>query len=175
MEGSSRFIRMSKLEFPKFQGDDVKGWMYIVKQFFAMDGSSGGNVTWLVYEEAILKRFREVNEDPMAEYKNLRYKTTMKQYQSDFEILLNQMEITEAQSVSMYIDGLPPNIEINVRMFRPRTLADAFSLSNFQETALAWTKQRYTPLLLTPRTAYENRNTTYLAKPITTALALPNT
>ncbi|GJY88666.1 retrotransposable element Tf2 [Tanacetum coccineum] len=175
MEGSSRFIRMSKLEFPKFQGDDVKGWMYIVKQFFAMDGSSGGNVTWLVYEEAILKRFREVNEDPMAEYKNLRYKTTMKQYQSDFETLLNQMEITEAQSVSMYIDGLPPNIEINVRMFRPRTLADAFSLSNFQETALAWTKQRYTPLLLTPRTAYENMNTTYLAKPITTALALPNT
>ncbi|GJW07532.1 gypsy/ty3 retroelement polyprotein [Tanacetum coccineum] len=91
-----------------------------------MDGvkvwSSGGNVTWLVYEEAILKRFREVNEDPMAEYKNLRYKTTMKQYQSDFEILLNQMEITEAQSVRKKI-----------------------------------------------------RNTTYLAKPITTALALPNT
>ena len=36
-EGSSRFSRMGKLEFPKFYGDDVQGWMYRVKQFFAVD------------------------------------------------------------------------------------------------------------------------------------------
>ncbi|GKA34796.1 gypsy/ty3 retroelement polyprotein [Tanacetum coccineum] len=200
-EGSSRFSRMSKLEFPTFYGEDVKGWMYRVKHFFTVDGvreedkvkivsihiydralawhlqfvrAYGENVTCLVYKEAILNRFREVNEDPMAELKNLRYKTTMKQYQSDFETLLNQVEITKAQYVSMYIAGLPPTIEMNVRMFRPRTLADAFSLSNFQETALALTKQRYNLLLPTPRNIYENRNVTYPAKPTTTTLALLN-
>ncbi|GKE25052.1 hypothetical protein Tco_1436564, partial [Tanacetum coccineum] len=78
----------------------------------------------------------------MAELKNLRYKTTMKQYQSEFEALLNQVEITEAQSV---------------------------------KTGVALTKQRYTPLLPTPRTAIKNRNATYPAKPATTTLALPNT
>ncbi|GJR80247.1 putative mitochondrial protein [Tanacetum coccineum] len=107
-EGASRFSRLDKLEFPKFYGDDVKGWMYIVKQFFAVDDvreeykvkivsihiydralawnlhfvrAQGENVTWPVYEEAIFKRFWEVNEDPMAELNNLRYKITMKQYQ----------------------------------------------------------------------------------------------
>ncbi|GJW96549.1 probable serine/threonine-protein phosphatase 2A regulatory subunit B'' subunit TON2 [Tanacetum coccineum] len=156
-ESSSRFGRMSKLEFPKFHGEDVKGWMYRVKQFFTVDGvreedkvkivfiyiydkalawhlqfvrTQGKNVTWPVYEEVILKRFGEVNEDLMAELNNLRYKTTMKQYQSDFESLLNQVEITEAL---------------------------------------------YTPLLPTPRNTYENKNVTYPAKPTTTTLALPNT
>ncbi|GKC98317.1 retrovirus-related pol polyprotein from transposon TNT 1-94, partial [Tanacetum coccineum] len=126
-EGASRFSRLGKLDFPKFYGDDVKGWMYRVKQFFVVD-------------DAILKRFREINEDLMAELKNLRYKTTMKQYQSDFETLLNQVEITEAQSVSMYIVGLP-TMEMHVRIFKPRTLADAFSLSNFQETVMLLNKK----------------------------------
>lgn len=36
-EGSSRFSRMGKLEFPKFHGDDVQGWLFRVKQFFDVD------------------------------------------------------------------------------------------------------------------------------------------
>ncbi|GKB19996.1 hypothetical protein Tco_0853919 [Tanacetum coccineum] len=36
-EGTSRFSRLGKLEFPKFHGDDVQGWMFRVKQFFAID------------------------------------------------------------------------------------------------------------------------------------------
>ena len=71
------------------------------------------------YEETILKRFGAVNDDPMAVLKNLMYETTMKEYQSKFELLLTQVTITEAQSVSMYIFGLPPIVEMNVRMFKP--------------------------------------------------------
>ncbi|GJR97539.1 putative mitochondrial protein [Tanacetum coccineum] len=104
--------------------------------------TQGENVTWPVYEEAILKRFREVNQDPMVELKNFRYKTTMKQYQSDFETLLNQVKITESQFMSMYIAGLPPSMKMHVRMFRPSTLADAFSLLNFEETSMLLNKQR---------------------------------
>ncbi|GKC16107.1 hypothetical protein Tco_1012889 [Tanacetum coccineum] len=36
-EGTSRFSRMGKLEFPKFYGEDVKGWLFRVKKFFAVD------------------------------------------------------------------------------------------------------------------------------------------
>ncbi|GJW10529.1 hypothetical protein Tco_1576356 [Tanacetum coccineum] len=76
-EGTSRFTRLGKLEFPKFFGDDVKGWLYRVKQFFAVDNvheeekvkiasihlhdkaltwhlqfikMQGENVAWTVYE-----------------------------------------------------------------------------------------------------------------------------
>ena len=202
-EGNNRYSRLGKMEFPKFYGDDVKGWLYRVKQFFTIDNvdevekvkivsihmyeraltwhlqfmrTHGENVTWQNYEEAVLLRFGDVNEDPMAELKNLRYKSTMRQYQSDFEALLTQVNITEAQAISMFIAGLPASIEVNVRMFKPRTLADAFSLSSLQETALVLTRQRYTPILPTPKpitsTSYANRNVTYPAKS-TSTLALP--
>nr|GEX79982.1 hypothetical protein [Tanacetum cinerariifolium] len=48
-EGTSttRFSRLGKLKFPKFHGDDVKGWMFRVKQFFfAIDN---------VHEEDMIK------------------------------------------------------------------------------------------------------------------------
>ncbi|GJU92132.1 hypothetical protein Tco_1304555 [Tanacetum coccineum] len=92
-EGTSGFSRLGKMEFPKFHGEDVKGWMFRVKQFFAIDAVGEADkiklvsihlydriltwhlqfvkthneaVTWAAYEEAVLKRFRDVNEDPMA-------------------------------------------------------------------------------------------------------------
>ncbi|GJW41349.1 hypothetical protein Tco_0067194 [Tanacetum coccineum] len=176
-EGSSRFSRMSKLEFPKFYGEDVHGWMFRVKQFFSL---------YSVHEEdkikmeAILKIFGHVNEDPIAELKNLRYETSMNKYQSNFERLLNLVDITESQSISMFIAGLPATIELNVRMFKPKSLSDAFSLANLQEATLVVIKQRNTPILPTPRSASTwnvNKNTSYAPKSTTTTLALlaPNT
>nr|GEX28714.1 putative reverse transcriptase domain-containing protein [Tanacetum cinerariifolium] len=112
-EGTSRFSRLGKLEFPKFQRDDVKGWLFRVKQFFANDN---------VHEEDKIKMvsihlFGAVNKDPMAELKNLRYGTSMKEYQSQFEQLLTQVDMIESQSVSMFIVGFPTSMEMNVRMF----------------------------------------------------------
>ncbi|GKB12369.1 hypothetical protein Tco_0846292, partial [Tanacetum coccineum] len=173
-EGSSRFSRMNKLEFPKFHGDDVQGWMFRAKQFFSIDNvqeddkikivlihmydrtlgwnlqfmrNHGDNVTWAVYEKAILKRFWGLDDDPMAELKNLRYETTMKQYQSKFEMILTQVTITEAQSISMYITGLPPAIEMI----------------------------KSAPLLPTPKSAttYYKKNNPMNARNTTTTLALP--
>ncbi|GJU67757.1 putative mitochondrial protein [Tanacetum coccineum] len=135
-EGSSRFSRMSKLEFPKFYNEDVKGWIYRVKQFFDVDGVRDEDkvkiVSIYIYDRALAWKLQFVR----AQCENV---------------------------TCMYIAGLPPTIEMNVRMFRPKTVADAFSLSNFQEITLALTKQRYTPLLPNPRTTYENMNTTYPA------------
>ncbi|GKC32852.1 gypsy/ty3 retroelement polyprotein [Tanacetum coccineum] len=168
-EGSSnsRFSRMSKLEFPKFSGENVKGWMFKVKQFFTIDNVHdedkvkivsihlhdraliwhlqfvkihGEDVAWNVYEEAISKRFGHLNEDPMAELKYLRYKSIMKEYQSQFEKVVTQVDITETQSISMFIVGLPANIELSVRVFRPKSLVVAFSLANFQEATLVVVK-----------------------------------
>ncbi|GJR23773.1 putative mitochondrial protein [Tanacetum coccineum] len=64
---------------------------------------------------------------------------------------------------------------MNVRMFKPRSLEDAFSLSSLQETTLALVKQRYTLILSTPRNTtsiFVNKNATYPAKN-TSTLALP--
>ncbi|GJU37685.1 reverse transcriptase domain-containing protein [Tanacetum coccineum] len=101
-------------------------------------------VAWDVYEAAILKRFGAINEDPMVELKNLKYETLMKEYHSQFEKLLNQVDITESQAISMFIGGLLASIELKVRMF--------ISLAGLQEATLAVLKQRNVPLLPTPKT-----------------------
>ncbi|GJV60189.1 hypothetical protein Tco_1466289 [Tanacetum coccineum] len=46
--------------------EGVRQW--VAEHFIKIHGE---NVTWVVYEEAILKRFDSINEDPMAELKNL--------------------------------------------------------------------------------------------------------
>nr|GEV64019.1 retrovirus-related Pol polyprotein from transposon 297 family [Tanacetum cinerariifolium] len=110
----------------------------------------GETMVWNVYEEGILKRFGTVNEDPMAELKNL----------------------------GMFVAGLPATMEMNVRMFRPQTLADAFSLANFQEASLAVIKQKSTPLLPTPKFNnhyYANKNVNYPNKATTVTTPAPNT
>lgn len=131
---------------------------------------------WTEYEESILKRFGPLNEDPMAKLKQLRYESSMSDYQSKFEKLITQVDITESQSVSMFLAGLPATIELNVRMFRPKTLVDAFSLANLQE---AVRKQRNAPLLPTPRNNSNwqaNRNVVTPNRATTTlALPAPNT
>ncbi|GJZ89842.1 retrotransposon-related protein [Tanacetum coccineum] len=76
----------------------------------------------------------------------------------------------------MFIVGLPATIELNVRIFRPKSLSDAFSLASLQEVTLAVIKQRNTPLLPTPRSDNNwnvNKNTNYAPENTTTTLALP--
>ncbi|GKB24971.1 reverse transcriptase [Tanacetum coccineum] len=61
--------KVTKIDFPKFSGDDV------------------------VYKQAILKRFGNVYEDPLSELKNLKYETTARAYDDAFDTLLSRVEI----------------------------------------------------------------------------------
>nr|GEV74882.1 putative mitochondrial protein [Tanacetum cinerariifolium] len=45
-------------------------------------------------------------------------------------------DVSEEHAVNFYSGGLPAEIEIGVRMFRPTTLADAYRLTNYQEATL---------------------------------------
>ncbi|GJS23529.1 hypothetical protein Tco_0452161 [Tanacetum coccineum] len=91
---------LTKVEFPKFDGDDVLGWMYIVNKFFEMDHIMDDEsrirlvsmhvfekalnwhkhfmsrfrevVTWEVYQLQLRKRFESVFEDPVVKLKNLK-------------------------------------------------------------------------------------------------------
>nr|GFA32368.1 hypothetical protein [Tanacetum cinerariifolium] len=47
-----------------------------------------------------------------------------------------RVDVSEEHAVSFYHGGLPAEIEMGVRMFRPTTLADAYRLTNYQEATL---------------------------------------
>ncbi|XP_071695269.1 uncharacterized protein [Rutidosis leptorrhynchoides] len=90
--GNQQLTRLTGLEFPKFEGSDVKGWLYRCNQFFTVDHVeehkkvriasihmydkaltwhqqfvriNGEHIGWAVYEDALLKRFGTTVEDPL--------------------------------------------------------------------------------------------------------------
>nr|GEV12055.1 putative mitochondrial protein [Tanacetum cinerariifolium] len=123
--------RLTKLEFPRYNHDDVKGWIYRCNQHF--ERRNGLEVTWKRYANEVLKRFRAVVEDPMTDLKNLRQTNTIKVYQDQFDALLSKVDITKSQAISMFLGGMNTDIAMMVRMFKPRTLDDTYFLENLQE------------------------------------------
>nr|GEY20097.1 hypothetical protein [Tanacetum cinerariifolium] len=139
-----QFTRVTKIEFPKFGGDDVKGWMYKCEQFFKVDNVLDeqkvllisihlfvialmwhkqfmrlleiDNVPWLVYRGAIMQRFGNSFNDPLGELKNCKYENSIKDYQNSFDKLLSRVDIREDQAISFYMAGLPTDIELAVRI-----------------------------------------------------------
>lgn len=39
--GNFNFSRLSKVDFPRFDGEDVQGWVYRCEQFFEVEGTPG--------------------------------------------------------------------------------------------------------------------------------------
>ena len=168
----SHYGRMAKIEFPKFNGEDVKGWIFRCKQFFRIDGTEddmkvefasmhlydkaltwhqqyvkkyGEGTVWEQYEEKLLERFGAIYEDPMGELKNLKQDSTIQHYQEVFEELLNRVELPELYAMSLLMGGLKKEISIPLRMFKLQTLAEACSMAKLQEASNATLKPRYTP------------------------------
>ncbi|XP_071688952.1 uncharacterized protein [Rutidosis leptorrhynchoides] len=92
----------------------------------------------------------------MAELKNLKQSRSVQTYKDEFEVLLNKVKITIKQGISLFLASLQKEIELPVRMFRPKSLEDAYCLAKLQEDTITATKKRFTPLLSTPRTTYSD-------------------
>ncbi|GKB76933.1 reverse transcriptase, partial [Tanacetum coccineum] len=85
---SSQFTRMTKIEFPKFGRDDVRGWIQYLR-------ANEVDVPWDTYKRAILQRFRNAFDDPLAELKNIRQVTTIEDYQNAFDKLVSRVDLPE--------------------------------------------------------------------------------
>ncbi|GJZ45547.1 retrotransposon-related protein [Tanacetum coccineum] len=176
--------RLTKLDFPRFNREDVNGWLVSMhlydkalewhKQFLKIHGE---NVLWPDYEKEILARFSNVFEDPMVELKNLKQECEVQVYQDQIEVLLNRLDLTESYAVSLFIGGLKSEISMPVRMFKPSTLKDAFCLEKMQEATLALTKTKTISQYVGARTnshVYANRYVAPTANVNKPVLALPS-
>ncbi|GJZ44273.1 putative cytochrome P450 [Tanacetum coccineum] len=94
--GGNQYDRLTKLEFPKFNGEGVQALNWhkqFVKRFRE-------NVSWEEYEREIKMMFDLVFEDPMVDLKNLRQTTSVQVYQDLFEALMNTIELTESYAIT---------------------------------------------------------------------------
>nr|GEW55164.1 hypothetical protein [Tanacetum cinerariifolium] len=105
-QNHNQFTRMTKVEFPKFSGDDVKGWIFRCEQFLSIDE---------ILENQ--KRFGTVFDDPLSEIRKVKYQTNAKEYQDAFDTLLSRVDISEEHAVSFYLGGLPAEIEMGDETF----------------------------------------------------------
>nr|GFA96504.1 hypothetical protein [Tanacetum cinerariifolium] len=132
--------RLTKIEFPKCDGEDVLSWLYRVNNF-DMDN--------IVEDEQKIRlvsmhiRFESVFEDPIMELKNLKHTTSVQVYQDSFEALLNKVNLDDSCAISLFIGGLKEEIAYAVRMFKPTNLTEVFSLSKLQEASNSVTKGKH--------------------------------
>ncbi|GJY14993.1 retrotransposable element Tf2 [Tanacetum coccineum] len=126
---ANQFGRSAKVEFPKFQRDDVRGWVFKCDQFFIIDNTPNDekvkivsvhlsdkallwhrqyltvireNVGWEVYKNAIIQRFGSIFEDPMYALKNVKYEKNAREYQDLFNTLLCRVTISQEHVINAY-------------------------------------------------------------------------
>jgi len=160
------FSRLSRVEFPRFWGEDVQGWIYKCEQFSKVDSMEDGLKVrvasihlsdkalqwhqsfmrnrngdpwprWDEYKTAILSRFGpKPFDDPLADLMRLRQTGNVEMYQENFDSLLSRVDLTPSQAISCFLSGLTEEIQNAVRMFRPQTLHEACCLAKLQEATL---------------------------------------
>ena len=159
----TRPMRIGKVEFPRFSGEDVDAWVYRCEHFFTIDetpeemklryavihlegdaiqwhrafmrtrGATVSEISWDDYVRSIKTRFSNAMfEDPLEELASLNQTGTLHELNTAFDALLNKVTLTETQAVSLYLKALNPDIRGPVKMFKPKTLHEAYGLARIQ-------------------------------------------
>ncbi|KAG8386897.1 hypothetical protein BUALT_Bualt03G0196600 [Buddleja alternifolia] len=143
-QGYNMATKCSKVEFPRFNGEDLRGWIFKCEQFFEVDETPFDAKE--VYVRALYARFGALlYEDPMAELMNLKQTGSVKDYLDRFDELLNNVELSETYAISCFLAGLKNEIAIQVRMFKPKSLQEAISLSKLQEQSIQLNNRKTCP------------------------------
>ncbi|XP_071905722.1 uncharacterized protein [Coffea arabica] len=155
--------RLSRVDFPRFNGVDFRGWLYKSEQFFEVDETPSyvkvkiaamnlegkalqwhqifmkSRLTreaplWEEYVKELSSRFGDsLYDDPMGELKSLKQTGSVQEYHDLFEELLNRVDLPEDYATSCFISGLKPDIQLSVRMFMPKNICHARILARMEE------------------------------------------
>ncbi|KAG7572601.1 Neutral/alkaline non-lysosomal ceramidase C-terminal [Arabidopsis suecica] len=161
----SGLTRLSKVDFPRFNGEDVTNWLFKVEEFFGIDRTphemkvrmasihfdgvastwhnawlqsqmeKGELVEWESYKLALRDHFEDVFEDPIAELKQLQETEEIVPYHEKFELIRTRVHLSEEYLVSAYLAGLRLDTQMHVRMFRPQSIRQCLSLGRLYEKA----------------------------------------
>lgn len=131
--------RLRKIEFPSFDGSDLRGWIQRCEQFFALDGtlsehkvrlaslymkgkgsqwhytfisnSFGHFPSWSEYIIKVASRFGELYDDPLSELVSLKQagEPTVV-YLEKFENALTRLSLPEAHALSIFFSNMDPHL-----------------------------------------------------------------
>ncbi|KAL9440941.1 hypothetical protein AB3S75_019589 [Citrus x aurantiifolia] len=156
--------RFSKLNFPKFEGENPIGRIYKCDRFFNINGIvqeqkvemvsihleghalkwfqgyevGHENINWESFSTYVVARFSPSAYDrPVGQLTKLKQTTIVKAYQEQFEALMAGTKgLPEDFFVQCFISGLKDAIKNQVTMFQPNILTQAIGLALLQEGAI---------------------------------------
>lgn len=158
--------RQTRVEFPRFSGEDLRGWLYRCENFFELDNTpwdmkvrvaavhlerralqwhqmymqkraTRETPHWEEYIRALHIRFgTTVFEDPMADLMTLRQTGELEECLESFEALLGRVCLPEEYAISCLLAALREDIADVVRMHRPKTLLETYALARQQNINL---------------------------------------
>ncbi|XP_058740833.1 uncharacterized protein LOC131613154 [Vicia villosa] len=155
--------RISKVEFPRFNGKNVREWLYKCDQFFLLDETPAASQVrlasihldglalqwhlnymrqkfdvyppWQQYVNDVTTRFGEAYEDPLSSLLLIKHTCKIQEYIDQFELALTQVNLIPEHSLSIFLAGLEHNTQMHVRMFNPSSIAHAANLAKLHEAA----------------------------------------
>lgn len=161
--------RISRVDFPQFNGEDPTGWIYKAEKFSKYQKTADEekialasfhlqddalqwykwfektqkNVSWEEFTHALCVRFGPSDYEDFDEaLAKLCQTGTVREYQAQFERIASQVQKwLEKALIGSYIGGLKDEIRSEVKLFRPTTLVHATSLARLQEEKLQRTSE----------------------------------
>ncbi|CAA7028426.1 unnamed protein product [Microthlaspi erraticum] len=157
--------RLAKLDFPRFNGEKLKEWLFKAEQFFEIDHTpeevkvaivsihlddlaatwhqsmiqsdyNNQNLKdWRIYKKLLKERFNDVLDDPIMELKMLCETDGIVDYHNKFENIRTRVNLSEEYLVSHYLAGLKLETQMHVRMFEPQTVRQCLMLGRLYEKA----------------------------------------
>ncbi|GKE08003.1 hypothetical protein Tco_1411554 [Tanacetum coccineum] len=91
-----------------------------------------------------------------------------------YDKLLSRVEISEEQFVSFFLAGLPDDIKLAVRMFKPQTLSNAYALAKLQEATNIAVRKKIRPPILSTLRVSNYSPVSHIASPRPLSLPIPN-
>ncbi|KAH9735892.1 hypothetical protein KPL71_017903 [Citrus sinensis] len=147
-------MEAQKVTFASFhlEGEANQWWQWLHKAY----KEEGRTVTWRDFEEELWARFGPIDcEDFDEALSRVRQIGTLRDYQREFERLGNRVhDWTQKALVGTFMRGLNPKISDGIRMFKPKTLKEAISLTRMQEDQVQRKFSQPLPVSGTPSTLY---------------------
>ena len=165
---SSSNFRGPKLDFPRFNGDEMTRCIYRVKQYFSLHNTFDFNKVplasfhlehealqwfhwyikahakpkWIDFSQLLLQRFGpSAFDDFTGALTKIRQTSTVREYQTKFEKITNHTKgLPNAFYLSCFISGLKDAICSEVKMFFPNTTMEALWLAKLAEDKI-WAQQ----------------------------------
>ncbi|XP_019264304.1 PREDICTED: uncharacterized protein LOC109241930 [Nicotiana attenuata] len=130
----TNLTRMTKLEFPRFNGLNLRAWLSIEWHLaYLRSRSHLPYPSWDEYVYALIDRFGAEYADSMSEQKLVRQVGVVEDYQKEFDRIMTRLHILPEYAISAFITGLKPEIRFTVKSHRPFSLPQAYQLARNTE------------------------------------------